>query len=758
MRSSWRLVVAVAGVLCVISCCTPIPAGALPPGHRYELVSPVFKGGFGALRVAAVSPDGERVVFYSPGAFAGAPAGLDTADYMARRRGPGEWATAPLVAPVSLVTNYQIVDFSPSLETEFEIGYPGSDYEGALPVANLLLHPTDLPDIVENWETIGRLEALDKSQNGIEEVDATPDFCHVLLTSGKPLLPLAEGTEHSLYELDRGCAGENPSLRLVGVNNKGSEGELINPGCGVDVGDRRYSFNGPSAFNAVSSDGAETFFTVCMSGETSATSPHQLFVRLAGARTVEVSRPLAEACTEEVPCPQAPSRGSAEFEGASEDGSRVFFAVPQRTGQEPLVPGDTDATNNLYMARIGCPASKPRCATAERAVTSLTQVSRDPSGGPANVLGVLRVAPDGERVYFVATGDLLTAAQRQRLEAEGRALPQAGADNLYVYDGTSSPGSISFIGDLCSKREGSGSSEDIRCPSETGTDSSLWSSQGSSGSEAQTAEPDGRFLVFSSYAQLSGDDVNAARDVYRYDAQTGDLERVSIGEGGYSANGNHGLLGSGIVAGNHGEGSEAGTGAVHKQYETNTRAISEDGSRIVFISAEPLSPLAGNSMAHVANVYEWHEAPGGDGGSVSLVDSGNGAEPVEDAVISPDGSSIVFKTAERLVPQDVDGAPDIYDARLEAPGETLPSVPAKLRQCEGDECQGPLTNPAPLLVPGSMSQAPGQNVPPPAPPKPACKHGYKRNAHGKCVKTKARKVTKARRRAHKTKKTRGGKS
>ena len=46
-------------------------------------------------------------------------------------------------------------------------------------------------------------------------------------------------------------------------------------------------------------------------------------------------------------------------------------------------------------------------------------------------------------------------------------------------------------------------------------------------------------------------------------------------------------------------------------------------------------------------------------------------------------------------------------------GEGFPSVAAERQPCEGDGCQGPLTNPAPLLVPGSVSQAPGDDFPPP---------------------------------------------
>jgi hypothetical protein len=63
-------------------------------------------------------------------------------------------------------------------------------------------------------------------------------------------------------------------------------------------------------------------------------------------------------------------------------------------------------------------------------------------------------------------------------------------------------------------------------------------------------------------------------------------------------------------------------------------------------------------------------------------------------------------TTEGLTPQDVDGLPDVYDARLNG---GFPPVPAAREPCEGDACQGPLTNPAALLIPGSVSQAPGGN-------------------------------------------------
>ena len=284
-----------------------------------------------------------------------------------------------------------------------------------------------------------------------------------------------------------------------------------------------------------------------------------------------------------------------------------------------LTASDQDAGEDLYMASIGCPGDNPGCGAGEREVTSLTQVSHDPNGGAAEVQGVVRVAPDGQRAYFVADGDLLSSSQRQALEGEGRPVPEVGAENLYAYDSTGS-GSVSFVGDLCTATERSGAVEDPHCPSD-GFDGWLWNPHLGlpSGTtphvmpgEAQTAGPHGEYLVFATFAQLSSEDINKAKDVYRYDAGTGVLSLVSVGEDGYDPNGGVGTLGSSIEPGNHG-------GRVFEQYEMNTRAVSEDGSRIVFTSAEPLSPDVTNGLV---NAYEWHAGPDGEG-SVSLVSTGS---------------------------------------------------------------------------------------------------------------------------------------
>jgi hypothetical protein len=51
----------------------------LPDCRAYEMVSPLFKGGYGVQGIEAVALNGEGVAYYSPGTFAGQPAGFSEA-------------------------------------------------------------------------------------------------------------------------------------------------------------------------------------------------------------------------------------------------------------------------------------------------------------------------------------------------------------------------------------------------------------------------------------------------------------------------------------------------------------------------------------------------------------------------------------------------------------------------------------------------------------------------------------------------------
>ena len=172
----------------------------------------------------------------------------------------------------------------------------------------------------------------------------------------------------------------------------------------------------------------------------------------------------------------------------------------------------------------------------------------------------------------------------------------------------------------------------------------------------------------------------------------------------------------------------------------------------MFSTERPLSARAVNGRT---DIYEWYGGEGGEG-RVSVISGGTSPQPDEGATISPSGRDIFFRTAEGLVPADTDGLSDIYDARIDG---GFPPAPAPRQACSGDACQGPLSNPAPLLVPGSVSQAAGENFAAPAvvAPRPKvkprtksvkCKRGYVKKG-SRCVRSKPRKASKS---------TRGGKS
>lgn len=720
---------ALAGILAAMlaaAALAPAAALALSEGRVYEQVSPEYKGGFAVIHILAVAENGESVAFFSPGAFKGAQVGLNGLEifnYIARR-GSEEWSTTPELPPASLTPDVESFDLSPTLGTIMILTAPGPNYDAGIEEgaqAIFMLHSAAEPDEAAAWEEDGPpLERVDHEPPKVAYFGASEDFCHMMVRESQdaPLLGEAVGLHQPFYELARGCEGEPAGLKLLAVDNSGRP---LSPACQPGLGASAQDELAARQFNAISANGSEVFFTTCIDNDE---SDQQLFVRLGGVVTLEVSKPIdpaLEACGEaEVPCPGASTRAEAFYQGASADGSHVYF-----TTAAPLVSG-ASAGSNLYLATIGCPG-EVSCAASARRVVSLTDVSQEPHGAAAEVQGVVSVAPDGERVYFLARGDLLGQAQQTSLEAEGRPAPQLGAENMYVYDAHS--GQVAFIADVCSGHEISGVHSDEHCPGTASDTNSLRGSEGSESGEhnAQTAGPSGEFLVFSSYGQLTSDDTNDARAVYRYDAETDTLTRVSIGEDGYDADGNEDASEASIAT------SEHIRSLVSENHDLGVRAISEDGSRIVFTTATRLSPYAINGLA---NAYEWHE------GKVSLISTGSAEAPVEDVVISPSGRDVFFITTQGLVPQDTDGLADIYDARI---GGGFPAPPAGTEPCSSDACQGPLTNPAPLLVPGSVSQAPGGNFePPPAAKKAAPKQ--KKKKKGKSKKA-HRPVTHARKRS-----------
>jgi hypothetical protein len=709
---------------------TVVPAfAALPEGRVYEQVSPEFKAGypvFGLLTGFAL--DGESFSFSSLGAFNGSGEDFGLNPYVARRTAGG-WVTSGLFPPANGIECAKgLEERSPDLSRFEDVVATGATGRACeISATNTVWVRTHAG---EPGESVTRVSPVLTTASGEENAFAVAggrrDLSRVVIgvsadTPKVHFVPSpAECAEGFVDEKQGGkelFEAEGCALRRVGVDNTGEQISLY---CNVELG------GGRGGFGAISQPAAsEVFFSVGINSRTpvaggafggcpdKTATPIQLFVRVNGERTLTVSASLAGDCTED-PCKTAAEAmpKDAEFQGASEDGSRVFFTTTQ-----PLVNADKDTGSDLYMASIGCAGAEGEaCGSAPREVTSLVQVSHDPHAGQAADVGprVAAISPDGSHVYFVASGDLLGEAEREALAGEGRPLPQEGAQNLYVYerDERYPAGHIAFIADLCSGPELSGSVSDSRCPGNLGAnapaDSGLWAFGGND--EAQTTK-DGRFLVFSTYGQMISSglerDADTARDVYRYDAHTGSLRRVSIGEAGFDQNGNNSAFDATIPP-------SVFNGSLQEQYELGSRAVSEDGSTIVFTTSEPLSGAATNGQA---DVYVWHE------GSVGLISSGSATEADQLVGITPSGRDVFFKTSAGLVTGDTDGLADIYDARV---GGGFPPPPAAREPCSGDACQGPLSAPAPLLVGASLSQQAGGNV-----AAPVVKAKPKRKAHKK---------------------------
>jgi ribosomal protein L39E len=331
---------------------------------------------------------------------------------------------------------------------------------------------------------------------------------------------------------------------------------------------------------------------------------------------------------------------SASYAGEAQNGSRVFFTTAQQ-----LVNGDTDSTPDLYACDI--PPGTPVPVGAANACASLTEVSGAVNG--ANVESLVKVSEDGSHVYFMAEGAVLAGNPGANDETA-----VAGNHNLYLWtkDAAHPAGTTTFVARLDSNDLGG----------------------------AQTTS-DGRYLLFTTSSSLvnsgPGQDTDGRADMYRYDAESQTMQRISTSVTGSAGND---------------PGFDAAIRRLVQGRSTNS--ISADGSRVVFATGEALSP---QDTDGISDVYLWHD------GRVSLISHGGGELPWIDA----SGQDIYFVTEKPLSAADRDVNVDIYDARVDGGFDLSSSAP-----CSGDACQGqPSTPPAPADAPGSQTLQGAGNPP-----------------------------------------------
>jgi hypothetical protein len=691
----------------------------LPDCRAYEMVSPAFKDGKAAA-VEAVTSDGSRVLANAGfGAFAGAEddSGTVGAFYVFARSGSG-WMASSVTPPGSLFPYSYYAAASSDLSrvlwrvrSASESWYAEDLYvrepDGSFVEVGPMVPPSRSDGPPSGAYTLG---------GGYSEqmhfAGASADLSHVLFQiepsrgdkfSTTPLWPgdttgLAQSAG-DLYEYV-GTGNTHPSL--VGLNG---EGHLISD-CGTLLGS---SEEEGDVYNAVSADGGTVFFTALGEGycrQAGAVAPvvSELWARLGSVESVPISEPTSAQCEA---CDMGAAKEPGLFQGASADGSKVFFLTEQE-----LFAGDRGM--NLYEYDFD--------DLVGAKVVRVSMGSEEPM-----VQGVARVSEDGSHVYFVAKS-VLTGRNAEGSE------PVVGGENLYVFerDATYPAGRVAFVATLSAADAPDWEADDADRPVQV--------------------TPDGRFLVFESVADLTAGDTSSEPQVFEYDALAERLVRVSTGQVGYASGlANANAHGSEIpfqyYAGN--EGFQPAMATSHLAVS----AVGEGGqvvSRVVFQSKGALTPGAeGAAAAGASSVYEYRSVGSIANGDVYLISDGTNKLSARVAYVGgldETGGDVFFTTADPLLAQDVDTNYDIYDARIGG-GFTAPAQAG----CEGEACQGaPSVGPS-FGVAGSVGAAAGGNLPPvvgpvgvvapkpkPKPKKPKAKgrrrHGAKRKSRHRPVK------------------------
>jgi hypothetical protein len=642
-------------------------SGRLPDCRAYERVTPSFKEGEpvqAPLGLFALSTDGNHLLGWSFGAFAGTEqdtsmlgtsSQLPGAAYEFTRSASG-WGAYAIGPPQSRYRSTGMYDTSADLQSTLWGLGTLAQTEG---LSDLYLeHPRG------TFTEIGPAtpEGLDNAGKYLYE-GASENLSHVLFSVAPGFRWSFDETSSQANTLYEYVGTGNSQPALVGVGGDAGSTELVSH-CGTLLGSSAPNGgagfpSGPSGsmFNAVSTSGARIFFTAVGTdqlGGCQGPAVDELLAREEVSpgtmRTVSISEPSTEDCAT---CDTtAGERRDATFQGASADGSLVFFTTEQQ-----LLPGA--AGENLYEYDFDAP-------TGQR-VMLLSSGAAD-----AEVQGVARISEDGSHVYFIAKGVLTAMANQSGDQAV------AGADNLYVYerDPQFPAGRVAFVATLAGADTGDWASADDR---------------------PVQSSANGDYLIFTSVADLTHEDIAAGEpQIFQYNALTGGLARASIGQQGYNDDDRAPAFGAALAT----------QPIAHIDSPTYAVAMSapEDGA-VFFQSPDALTPQALDDQRDadgqaVPNVYEY------EAGNVYLLSDGRDTSEVDGEPgvrllgADPSGGDVFFTTSDPLIPADGDTQQDIYDARAEGGFSPSPSPSG----CEGEACHGELAQPPVLPVAGSAAE------------------------------------------------------
>lgn len=454
----------------------------------------------------------------------------------------------------------------------------------------------------------------------------------------------------------------------------------------------------PASFDGISADGSVAVFSTkeqMVPGDTD--QEEDVYVR-------SYDSTLGEMATREVSI--GPTGGNdtlpAHYDGISADGTEVFFST-----KEPLVPGDTDHGEDVYVRNleenrtilvsqgaVGCEGS---CGNGE------VGASYVPAG----------VVPEGGKVFFTTDEALSSADQDGGFDIYQRdvetgtttlvstpdsscTLAGCGGENkAALFLGTDETGDKAFF--KTSEQlvpEDVDTEPDIYQRDLVGETTSLVTVAGEcpenlpAGQNCEPsyggASPDGSHVFFETNERISPADTDSSQDVYDWES-SGTPTLVSIGPDG----GNDSFI---VTY----SGSSADGKAVYFQTSEQLDATADtDEAQDVYQRFEGTTTLVsagegGRGNEAIPAKFEWAPSEGVEpvvvfstteqltavdtdgsrdvyervGGVTKLVstgpEGGNGEFAANFVAASSDGSRIFFVTSERLVPQDTDSSPDVY--------------------------------------------------------------------------------------------------
>lgn len=657
-RRRWRIVAVVLAVSPAVGASTS--AAALTPSplpdYGYELVSPPRSQGQRVKPLTPIpTPAEDELFMQSAGGLPGSGwlDGLGMT-YVAQR-GERGWATVPIspsgVDYPGIEGSSEPTDWtSDGQQTLWMVSLPGQQNSGIMtPVVRSRQGKEQLagPSLIVPVGAINNSSQYVGGSNDLRTL--------VFATRARPALTggvtdTRAANRETLIVVRRAPDGTftvGPVAQRLGT--------AMFPNCAVELGD-----SATSGLGAVSRDGRRIIFSPKGLPSCVNATQQRVWVKVGDDDPIDISAPQCS------PGGCSPTNVAAFFEGASDDGTRVYFS----TEQELLDgDGDTSLKRDLFEYTFN----------AEGGGTLRSVTSSSTTTG-AGVTGVSRVSADGSHVYFVANGQPLVTTQNARGD-----VPVLGDTNLYVYKRQSGDavGTIAFVGKLA--------------PADTQV--------GGSGDAGRTvqASDDGRFFTFVSRADVAGDRLpgDTHLDAFRYDAAQDDLRRLWPD----APEVNGAARTAGVFRDVCECGGESGSRNKALRY---SQFMSQDGAVVGFSTTEALDPRDQNTAY---DGYVWTLADD----AVHLVTSGQGSAFSDRfAFVSQSGNSIGVASATGLVPEHTSGQTAAYVLR-KGGGFAPPEPPEP--PCSGDGCQGPLGDPPTLprlesfVGPGDVAEnAPSRKV------------------------------------------------